>query len=105
MTPAWKATVELALKERGKSRAWLAKQIGVGRGHITQLFAVNEDGSMYRVASELVPRICEVLDIPPPLVDTPPVTEPRDARIAELLREAPDALKDAVIEILSRTLK
>jgi len=105
MTPAWKATVLSRLKDRGRNRSWLAQQLGVGRGHITQLFATTPEGEMVRVASELVPKICELLDLPPPLVDNPPLPEPRDARINELLREAPDTLKDAVIEILSRTLK
>lgn len=105
MTPAWKRAVLLALKARGKNKAWLASQLGVGRGHITQLFKVDDEGNMVRVSSEYVPRICELLDLPTPLVDNPPIPEPRDARIVELLRTASPALKDAVIEILSARSK
>lgn len=105
MTPAWKRAVLLALSDRGKSIPWLAKQVGLSRSAGYKLFAETSDGEMIQYGSAEVPQICALLSLPPPLVDAPPLPEPRDARIAELLRDAPDALKDAVIEILGRALK
>lgn len=105
MTPEWKQLVLLALRERGKGVAWLAEELGLSESAGYKLFAAKADGSMVQTGSADVPRICALLDLPPPMVATPPLPEPRDARIRELLLEAPDSLKDAVIEILSRSRK
>lgn len=105
MTPAWKKTVRLRLKEMGKDIPWLGRQVGLSRSGAYKLFAEDARGNMVQTGCAEVPAICKLLDVPPPLVDTPSVPEPRDQRLQELLREAPDALKDAVIEILSRALQ
>jgi hypothetical protein len=105
MTPEWKELVLLALRRKGKGIQWLADEIGLSSSAGYKLFAVRPDGSMMQTGSAEVPHICALLDLPPPLVGTPPLPEPRDARIRELLLEAPDTLKDAVIEILSRSTK
>lgn len=105
MTPEWKDLVLVALRQRGKGIPWLADELGLSPSAGYKLFATKPDGSMVQTGSAEVPRICALLDVPPPLVGTPPLPEPRDARIRELLLEAPDTLKDAVIEILSRSTK
>lgn len=104
MTPAWKKLVLLKLRERGRTVPWLAAQLKMATSSAYKLFAENPDGSMVQVGSSEVPRICALLGLPPPLVDADLMPEPRDARLAELLRIAPDSLKDAIIEILSRAL-
>lgn len=62
MTARWKALVELALRERGWGRADLARELGVSRAAITKLLDQQD-------VSALVPAICKVLDIPPPMVE------------------------------------
>lgn len=100
MTQAWKDRVEAELAARGHNRAWLAERLGVTRGKITKLFKRNPDGSMHQVSSEAVAEICQLLDIPRPLMATPDEPDPKDARLLELVRDAPAELKDAAIAML-----
>lgn len=103
MTPAWKDAVLAALDQRGHNRAWLARELGVTRSLVTKLFAVEKDGSMVQTSSALVPRICELLQLQPPMIDRP--ISDTDARLLELLRDAPEDLKVHVVGMLSASLK
>lgn len=105
MTQTWKDLVLAELAKRGKKIPWLAQQVGLSRSQGYKLFAKNEDGSMVQNGCAEVPQICDLLGVPPPLVEAQPQLHPKDARIAELLRDASDSLKDAVIEILSPRVK
>jgi hypothetical protein len=105
MNQSWKDEVLAELAKRGKSIPWLAQQIGIARSSAYKLFAKKRDGSMVQTGCSEVPQICELLGVRPPTVESPPQLQPRDARIAELLRVAPDSIKDAVIEILSTRVK
>jgi len=105
MTPEWKALVLAELEKRGKDIPWLAEQIGISRSAGYKMFAVDSEGNMVQTGSADVPTICELLDLPPPLVANPAVTDTKDGRIMELVRHAGDDLKDGVIAFLSAALK
>ena len=62
MTPRWKSLVESSLRSRGWGRADLARELGVSRAAVTKLLDQQD-------VSALVPAICTLLDIPPPMVE------------------------------------
>lgn len=105
MTQAWKDKVEAALEARGKKRAWLAAELGVTRGFVTKLLKKNPDGSMHQVASEAVPRICALLDLPMPLVATPDEPDEKKKRLMRLIDAMPDSAKDGLIATLEGLFK
>lgn len=100
MTQAWKDRVEAELASRGLNRAWLAREIGVTRGFVTKLFKQNADGSMLQINSEAVPRICAVLDLPPPLVAAPDELDEKTQRIMDLIKDRPESFKDGLLSML-----
>jgi hypothetical protein len=97
MTKEWKELVLRTMQEKNISRADLARELGVTRGLITKMFG-------NQVASALVPKICDLLKIPPPLSPTEE-TAPRDVRIANLLGRMNDAQRDAAINFLETLLR
>lgn len=62
VTPEWKASVVAALKARGESWTWLAKQVGCDKSALTVLMREAT------TVSRLVDAICVALEIPLPLV-------------------------------------
>jgi hypothetical protein len=77
MTEQWKRSVDARLREIGKTRAWLAEQVGARKSAITTML-----GSKQRV-SGLVDTVCRVLEIEPPTIGVP----------AGLVEEAIDLLR------------
>jgi|KBSSwiStaDraftv2_1062776.scaffolds.fasta_scaffold00132_62 hypothetical protein len=70
MTPEWKDKVRAALKTRGVSEQWLADQIAKRRGRVMKRDTVNKLLRKQQ-SSALVPDICAILGLPPPMVSTP----------------------------------
>lgn len=104
MTPAWKALAIAALQKKGWSREHLAKELGVDRGLMYRILPVGErDNEIW--GSALVPRMCELLGLPPPLVPTEMAKDERDRQIMELVRALPPETKDSLIEFISGLLR
>lgn len=93
MTAAWKAEARAAMEARGMTDADLGRAVGVKRDTIGKMF-------LRQTSSSLVPRVCEVLGLAPPMTPTPTTRDDKVARIVELLADVPDEVKDSVIIIL-----
>lgn len=97
MTSAWKREVMEAMLKQGISKADLARELDVTRGLITKLFATQQ-------ASSLVPRICKLLNVPPPLSPTETKSE-SDSRVETLLGKMTDEQKAQAIAFLEAFMK
>lgn len=100
MTPEWKEAVRGALRDRGVSEQWLADQIaarldapGMKRDTVNKMLRNQQ-------ASALVPHVCAILGLPPPMVATPPVPDPELRLALDLVRKAPPDIRRAVIALL-----
>lgn len=87
MTPEWKASVERRLAELGWTRMHLAAKLKVAKSAITSLLGPKQS------ASALVPRICQLLDVPMPVHGT-------DSEIAELVSRLDPKRREALVVIL-----
>lgn len=68
LTDTWKLAVDRWLAENGKTRQWLAREIPADPSTVlATLNPVESDGS---ATSKLVPRICEITGLPPPVRET-----------------------------------
>jgi len=105
MTQEWKDKVERRLKELGKNRAWFAAQLGVTRGFVTKLLKKNPDGSMHQISSEAVPRICALLDLPPPLSAPVEELDEKRKRLLALIDRMPDSARDGLLATLEGLFK
>lgn len=90
LTPDWKALVKHRLGEMGRTQMWLSKQLGVDRSAITKMLKSGH-------TSSLVPTVCEVLGIPPPMQE---VRTSDEAAVLRIFRELPEPLRPAVLSIL-----
>lgn len=89
MTDRWKAAVDERLRELGMTKADLARELKVTKAAISRLPAQN--------VSTLVPRICEVLDLQPPMVAS---TDDAAAAIAARVAGWSDEQKARAVELL-----
>jgi hypothetical protein len=62
MTPEWKRSVDARLKALGKTRVWLAQQLGTGKSTVTQMLGPRQTASVH------VDATCDVMSIPPPVL-------------------------------------
>ncbi len=103
MTESWKDQVRAQLQERGVGQDWLAQQVGAaGRGTISKLLKRTAEGAPAQVGSSLVPRICEVLGIPLPMVSAP---DEKTSRVIDLMSKSSEDMKDAIISMLEAAVK
>ncbi len=91
MTEAWKQKVRDALAERGRLTdgreggvTWLAKAAGVTHGSVVKALSVDRQ----QQTSSIVPAVCRVLGIDPPLVDgeAEPPPDPDEQSLIEKFR-------------------
>lgn len=105
MTPEWKETVRAALRDRGVGEQWLADQIAERRG----MSGMKRDtvNKMLRVQkhSALVPDVCAILGITPPMTATPHVPDEETRRGIELLVKAEPDVRRAVLLLLESRSK
>ena len=103
MTDEWKSEVRAALAQRGVHEQWLADQVGARR---------DAPGSMKRDTinkllrkqhtSTLVPEICAILGISPPMIPTAAAPDEDSRKINYLLLGSPPWIKHAVRGVLER---
>ena len=100
MTPEWKERVRAILRERDVGEQWLADRVAERRGlKGMKRDTINKLLNKQHV-SALVPDICAILGIDPPLVATPPIPDEETRLAVELVVAAPTELKRAVILLL-----
>lgn len=78
------------MRALGMNRAGLARDLGVSRAAVTKMLDQQE-------VSALVPRICEILGLPPPMVET---EDEALARINERLNSWSDAQRAKLLEMM-----
>jgi hypothetical protein len=104
MTPAWKALVLAEMERRGWGRERLATELGVDRSLIYKIFPTSprEDEVMN---SAIVPQMCELLSLPPPMEPTEIARSDQDRKILELVRALTPETKDSLITFIEGLLK
>jgi hypothetical protein len=100
MTPEWKDQVRAVLRERGLSEQWLADEVARRRG----IKAMKRDtiNKLLRrqMVSALVPDICDILGVPPPMTATPVAPDEETQRLIRLALKAPPDVRRAVLVLL-----
>lgn len=104
MTPQWKADVRAAMSMRGVSEQWLADQISQRRGVKIKRDTINKLLRKQK-SSSLVPDICSILGLAPPMIATPSVPDEKTKRAIDLVLRASPELRDAVILLLEASYK
>lgn len=104
MTPEWKEDVRAALKIRGVSEQWLADQIATRRKTKMKRDTINKL-LRRQLASSLVPDICAILGLAPPMIATPPAPDEETKRAIELVLNASPEKRRAVISLLEGSSK
>ncbi len=100
MTDAWRIAVVEAMHARGITQDKLATMVGAaGRGTISKIL---KTGGAKQSNSSLVPKICEVLGVPLPLMASP---DPKTARVMQLLEKSPEEVKDSILAMLEAVVK
>lgn len=90
MTPEWKAQVLERLADRGWTRMELAARLKVAKSAITALLGPRQ------TSSSLVPKVCQLLDLPMPVHGTDSEVA---ALVGRLSREKPEQ-RDALIVLI-----
>lgn len=104
MTAAWKALVVAAMERRCWGRERLAMELGVDRSLIYKLLPTKPRSDEVMV-SAIVPRICELLDLQPPMSPTEVAKDERDRKIMELVRALTPETKDTLIDLIAGLLR
>lgn len=100
MTPEWKEQVRVALRSRGVSEQWLANEVARRRGLKKIPRATINKLLLHQAASALVPDICLILKLPPPMVATPPEPDEETQLLIGLALKATPDVRRAVILLL-----
>lgn len=95
MTPKWKADVRAAMKTRGISEQQLADLVGERRGVPMKRDTINK---MLRrqAGSALVPDVCAILGLSPPMTATADIPDAETAADIELMLSAPPDVRRAI---------
>jgi len=101
MTAAWKADVRAALELRGASEQWLADQVSARRKRQVKRDAINKL-LRKQTHSALVPDICAILGLAPPMIATPQITDDESQRLLTLVRKLPPEQRRAWISLLEK---
>jgi hypothetical protein len=96
MTPEWKDLVRSALTTRGVGEQWLADQIAKRRGRSMKRDTINKLLRKQQ-ASALVPDICIILGLRPPMVSTP---DDESGRALERIMAASPEKRAAILLLL-----
>lgn len=99
MTGEWKESVRAALRARGVSEQWLADQVAARRGGKMKRDTINKLLRRQQ-ASALVPDICAILGLAPPMIATPTAPDEDAQRAIALVLEASPELRRAVLLLL-----
>lgn len=89
LTPEWKKMVDDRLKKLGKTRMWLADQVGARRSAVTKLLHPD------RRTSSLVPAVCRALDLPMPQET---LASPDEGELLERYRSLPKRFRKAMLD-------
>ena len=101
MTDAWKDDVRAALRTRGVSEQWLADQIAARRKTTMKRDTINKMLRKQKT-SALVPDVCAILGLPPPMIATPPVPDEETKRAIDLVLKATPDVRRAVLLLLEQ---
>ena len=93
MTTAWKRAVDQKLLDAGKTRAWLAEELGVDKGAITRMLSDEQQ------TSSMVDDVCKLLDLPPP---TLPISSFDEKNVVEGWRKLNEEDRDQVRRLIDR---
>lgn len=96
MTDEWKEKVRAALRLRGVGEQWLADQIAKRRGRVMKRDTVNKLLRKQKTSS-LVPDICSILGLQPPMVATP---DDESGRALERIMAASPEKRAAILLLL-----
>lgn len=99
MTEAWKEDVRAALRLRNVSEQWLADQIAARRRRPMKRDTINKMLRKQKT-SALVPDVCAILGLAPPMIATPTAPDEEARRTIELLMRAPLDVRRAVLLLL-----
>lgn len=105
MTPEWKESVRAELRARGVGEQWLADRISERRGVPGMKRDTINKLLRHQRTSSLVPDICAILGLDPPLVATPPIPDEELRLVLDLLRDADADVRRAVILLLQSRSK
>lgn len=95
MSPEWKGRVDSWLREHGKDRAWLARELDVEASTVKRLLEEQQ-------SSALVPRIVEITGLPSPMV--PVASSQHEDLIKKILtlnEQSLDAIEAVVDSLLA----
>lgn len=99
MTGEWKDQVRAALTARGVGEQWLADEVAKRRGKSMKRDTINKL-LRRQTTSALVPDICAILGLPPPMVATPHVPDEETQRLIRLALKASPDVRRALIRLL-----
>lgn len=105
MTPEWKEQVRVALASRGLSEQWLADQVAKRRGIKTMKRDTINKLLRKQTTSALVPDICSILALAPPMVATPSVPDEETSQLIDLALSAAPSVRSAVMILLREGAK
>lgn len=100
MTPEWKESVRAALRLRDESEQWLADQIAARRKRKMKRDTINKLLRKQK-HSALVPDICAILGLAPPMIATPSAPDEETKRLIDLLLKAPPDKRKAILLLLT----
>lgn len=104
MTEQWKNEVRAALATRGVAEQWLADQIALRRRVPMKRDTINKLLRKQK-ASSLVPDICAILGLAPPMVATPTLPDGETKRTIDLLMKASPDVRRAILLLLEERAK
>jgi hypothetical protein len=106
MTPAWKQAVREALEMRDVGEQWLADQITIRRA-LKKPMKRDTINKMLRrqKGSSLVPDVCAILGLQPPMIATPPTPDEDTKRALSLMLNAPPEVRRAILLLLEERSK
>lgn len=100
MTLEWKEQVRAALTARKVGEQWLADEVAKRRGLKKMKRDTINKLLRRQTSSALVPDICVILAVPPPMTATPSLPDEETQHLIDLALKADPEVRRAVIRLL-----
>lgn len=104
MTREWKNLVLETIGRRGWSIERLGEELGVARSLAYRLFPSSPRADEIW-SSSVVPTVCELLGLPPPMEPTEIARDENDRRILEMIRALPPSAKNSLEAFIASLLE